>query len=72
MNPEMAFLCVQHSFEKAVADPDIRRWKSMSEFAGGVALAFARNDNFFMAACMDGVAEYAKRQQLAMQPKAVA
>lgn len=72
MNPVSVVTLVERSFKRAAAEPSIQRWKSMSEFAGTAAVAYANNNETFLAAAMEGVAEYAKRQQLAMQPKAVA
>lgn len=63
---------VERAFNQAIESPDIRRWRSVSIVAGCAAVRMAADDKPFLAAQLDGVAEYARRQMLAMMPKAVA
>lgn len=62
---------VEQAFDKALADPSIARWRSCSLMAGCAAVRMAAEDKLFMAASLEGVAEEARRQMLAMMPKAV-
>lgn len=62
---------VEQAFNRATESPDVRRWHSVSVMAGCAAVRMAADGNDFMAACLEGVAEEARRQALAMMPKAV-
>lgn len=62
---------VEQAFNRATAEPTIARWRSCSVVAGCAAVRMAADGNDFMAACLEGVAEEARRQALAMMPKAV-
>lgn len=63
---------VEQAFTNAHANPTIARWKSCSVVAGCAALRMAADGKLFMAACLEGVAEEARRQMLAMMPKEIA
>lgn len=62
---------VEQSFTRATEEPTIARWKSCSIVAGCTAIRLEADGYHFAAACMEGVAEEARRQMLAMMPQAV-
>lgn len=62
---------VEQAFNRATEEPTIARWKSCSVVAGCAAVRLATDGHHFAAACMEGVADEARRQMLAMMPKAV-
>jgi hypothetical protein len=62
---------VEQAFNRAAESPDIRRWHSVSVMAGCAAVRMAADNKLFLAASLEGVAEEARRQMLAMMPKAV-
>lgn len=63
---------VEQAFNRAIASPCPARWKSVSMVAGCAAVRMAAEDKLFLAAQLEGVAEEARRQMLAMMPKEVA
>ncbi len=62
---------VEQAFNRATESPDVRRWHSVSVMAGCAAVRMAADNKLFLAASLEGVAEEARRQMLAMMPKAV-
>lgn len=62
---------VEQAFDRAIASPCPSRWKSVSVMAGCAAVRMAADGKHFMAAQLEGVAEEARRQMLAMMPKEV-
>lgn len=57
---------VERQFKAALANPSIGRWKSCSLMAGCAAVRLASDGDHYMAACLEGVAEEARRQALAI------
>lgn len=62
---------VEQAFDRAIASPCPARWKSVSVMAGCAAVRMAADGRLFLAASLEGVADEARRQMLAMMPKAV-
>jgi hypothetical protein len=62
---------VETAFNRAIESPDVRRWRSVSLMAGCAAVRMAADDKLFIAAQLEGVAEEARRQYMALMPKAV-
>ncbi|MDE3023199.1 MAG: hypothetical protein KGI54_15345 [Pseudomonadota bacterium] len=62
---------VEQAFNRAAEAPTISRWKSCSIVAGCAAVRMAADGNHYLAAQLEGVAEEARRQALAMMPKEV-
>lgn len=62
---------VEQAFDRAIASPCPARWKSVSVMAGCAAVRMATENQLYHAAALEGVAEEARRQMLAMMPKAV-
>lgn len=62
---------VEQAFDRALSSPCPARWKSVSIVAGCAAVRMATDGEYFIAACMEGVAEEARRKMLEMMPKAV-
>ena len=60
---------VEKAFNQATESPDVRRWRSVSVMAGCAAVRMAADNKLFLAASLEGVAEEARRQMLAMMPK---
>ena len=63
---------VEKAFNQATESPDVHRWHSVSVMAGCAAVRVAADGNDFMAACLEGVADEARRQMQAMMPKEAA
>lgn len=63
---------VEQAFNRAAESPDIARWRSVSVMAGCAAVRMAADGNLFLAASLEGVADEARRQMVAMQPKEIA
>lgn len=63
---------VEQAFDRAIASPCPARWKSVSLVAGCAAVRMAADGKHFMAAQLEGVAEEARHQMMAMMPKEAA
>lgn len=58
---------VEKSFNNALANPDIARWKSCSILAGCAAVRVATDGDIFLAAKLEGVAEESRSQMFDLQ-----
>lgn len=61
------FEIVELSFANAVKQPDLRRWKSCAQLAGVASCRMGVDGDLFRAAALEGIAEEAKRQMIALE-----
>lgn len=61
---------VQAAFVRAEREPTIARWKSVSLMAGCAAVRMAAEGDHYLAACLEGVADEARRQLFQIQEAA--
>lgn len=59
---------VEAAFHRSLAAPTFPQWRSMSIMAGAAAVRAAADGHDFLAAQLEGVAEYARRQAVALMP----
>lgn len=71
MNDELS-QDVETAFNRALASPDIRSWKSCSLVAGCAAVRMAADGDLFLAAQFEGVAEESRRQMMELMPREAA
>ena len=63
---------VEQAFNRAIESPDLRRWHSVSVMAGCAAVRMEKEGQRYLAAALEGVAEEARKQVFALQPKGIA
>lgn len=63
---------VEQSFNNAVANPTVARWRSCSLVAGCAAVRMSADGQHYVAAQLEGVAEEARQRAMDMMPREIA